>query len=186
MGDEGWKAFEAGLDAAPGGDRRIVVSSVPALGPRLSLVEALLDLYPGQQQYEDDLRDQWQSRGHRAEWVRFLSRLEREAVERGGPVTVVSGEIHLATRGEMRLRDGSSLHQLVASGITHPKPPAALGLGLGSCRGSATRRCRAADPAEAPAGPAHGLHGRAQLSRVAPPRRTLDRVLGTGRERAHH
>jgi hypothetical protein len=131
MGDEGWKAFEAGLDAAPGSDRRIVVSSVPALGPRLSLVEALLDLYPGQQQYEDDLRDQWQSRGHRAEWVRFLSRLEREAVERGGPVTVVSGEIHLATRGEMRLSDGSSLHQLVASGITHPKPPAALGLGLG-------------------------------------------------------
>ncbi|WP_279480480.1 alkaline phosphatase D family protein [Aureimonas sp. SK2] len=131
MGPEGWAAFEAGLGAAPDGDRRIVVSSVPALGPRLSLVEALLDLYPGQQQYEDDLRDQWQSRGHRAEWVRFLSSLEREAVERGGPVTVVSGEIHLATRGEMRLSDGTSLHQLVASGITHPKPPAAMAVGLG-------------------------------------------------------
>ncbi|WP_061933561.1 alkaline phosphatase D family protein [Aureimonas sp. AU22] len=131
MGERGWEAFEAGLEAAPDGDRRIVVSSVPALGPRLSLVEALLDLYPGQQQYEDDLRDQWQSRGHRAEWARFLFAMEREAVTRGGPVTVVSGEIHLATRGEMRLSDGSSLHQLVASGITHPKPPAALGLGLG-------------------------------------------------------
>ncbi|RIX99748.1 alkaline phosphatase family protein [Aureimonas flava] len=131
MGEEGWAAFEAGLADAPDGDRRLVVSSVPALGPRLSLLEALLDLYPGQQQYEDDLRDQWQSRGHRAEWVRFLRALEAEAVDRGGPVTVVSGEIHLATRGEMRLSDGSAMHQLVASGITHPKPPAALGLGLG-------------------------------------------------------
>lgn len=131
MGERGWEAFEAGLEAAPDGDRRIIVSSVPALGPRLSLVEALLDLYPGQQQYEDDLRDQWQSRGHRAEWVRFLSAMEREAVQRGGPVTVVSGEIHLATRGEMRLSDGTSLHQLVASGITHPKPPAAMAIGFG-------------------------------------------------------
>ncbi len=131
MGPRGWEAFEAGLNDAPDGDRRIVVSSVPALGPRLSLVEALLDLYPGQQQYEDDLRDQWQSRGHRAEWVRFLSALEDEAVRRAGPVTVVSGEIHLATRGEMRLSDGTALHQLVASGITHPKPPAAMAVGLG-------------------------------------------------------
>ncbi|WP_244631213.1 alkaline phosphatase D family protein [Aureimonas sp. ME7] len=131
MGEAGWQAFEAGLAAAPDGDRRIVVSSVPALGPRLSLVEALLDFYPGQQQYEDDLRDQWQSRGHRAEWKRFLSAMEGEMLRHGGPVTVVSGEIHLATRGEMRLPNGSRLHQLVASGITHPKPPAAMAIGLG-------------------------------------------------------
>lgn len=132
MGDAGWAAFEAALRQAPEGARCLVVSSVPALGPRLSLLEALLDFYPGQQRYEDDLRDQWQSRAHRDEWARFLQALEREQVERGAPVTVLSGEIHLATRGEMRLRDGSVMHQLVASGITHPKPPAILGIGLGA------------------------------------------------------
>ncbi|WP_062206697.1 alkaline phosphatase D family protein [Aureimonas sp. AU12] len=131
MGEAGWRALTSVLAEVPDGDRRIVVSSVPALGPRLSLVEALLDFYPGQQQYEDDLRDQWQSRGHRAEWIRFLTALEREAIERAGPLTVVSGEIHLATRGEMRLRDGTAIHQLVASGITHPKPPRAMAIGLG-------------------------------------------------------
>ncbi|ALN74475.1 alkaline phosphatase D family protein [Aureimonas sp. AU20] len=131
MGEAGWAAFEATLTAAPEGARRIVVSSVPALGPRLSLVEALLDFYPRPQQYEDDLRDQWQSRAHRAEWRRFLALMEGEAVCRRSPVTIVSGEIHLATRGTMDLRDGSQLHQLVASGITHPKPPRAMAIGLG-------------------------------------------------------
>ncbi|KTR05951.1 hypothetical protein NS365_09130 [Aureimonas ureilytica] len=131
MGEAGWSAFDAALAQAPEGARRVVVSSVPALGPRLSVVEALLDFYPGQQQYEDDLRDQWQSRAHRAEWRRFLAALEGEAVCRRSPVTIVSGEIHLATRGTMECREGVLIHQLVASGITHPKPPRALGLGLG-------------------------------------------------------
>lgn len=131
MGERGWAGFERLLSEAPDGARRIVVSSVPALGPRLSLVEALLDFYPRPQQYEDDLRDQWQSRAHRPEWRRFLSALESEAVDRASPVTVVSGEIHLATRGTMDLRDGAVLHQLVASGITHPKPPRAMAVGLG-------------------------------------------------------
>lgn len=131
MGEGGWAGLEQLLAAAPEGARRIVVSSVPALGPRLSLVEALLDFYPRPQQYEDDLRDQWQSRAHRAEWRRFLSALEAETADRRSPVTVVSGEIHLATRGTMQLRGGGTLHQLVASGITHPKPPRAMAIGLG-------------------------------------------------------
>ncbi|WP_202814260.1 alkaline phosphatase D family protein [Aureimonas sp. AU4] len=131
MGEAGWRAFERSLERLPKGDRRIVVSSVPAIGPRLSLVEALLDFYPGVNKYEDDLRDQWQSRAHRDEWRRFLLRLARENEEDGAPVTVLSGEIHLATRGTMRLRNGATLHQLVASGITHPRPPRLFSAGLG-------------------------------------------------------
>jgi hypothetical protein len=86
---------------------------------------------PRAQQYEDDLRDQWQSRAHRAEWQRLLAGLEREMVERASPVTVVSGEIHHATRAEMRLKDGQVLHQLVASGIAHPRPSKAYAAVLG-------------------------------------------------------
>ncbi|WP_246333364.1 alkaline phosphatase D family protein [Aureimonas mangrovi] len=130
MGDTGWQAFENALDAMPDGARRFVISSVPTLGPRLSLVESLLDFYPKKQKYEDDLRDQWQSRGHRGEWRRWLAALERQSTEHGAAITVISGEIHLAARATMRFSNGEMLHQLVASGITHPEPPQAFAMGL--------------------------------------------------------
>ena len=46
------------------------------------------------------------------------------------PVTVLSGEIHLATRAEMG-PDDSLVHQLVASGISHRAPPKAYARVLG-------------------------------------------------------
>lgn len=122
MGEPGWKAFSAALQDAPPDRRLFVLSSVPPIGPRLSLVEDLFRFIPGMQKYEDDLRDQWQSHAHREEWTRFLRALA-ERMEAGAPVTVLSGEIHLAGRGEMTLRDGRVLHQLIASGISHPAPP---------------------------------------------------------------
>lgn len=130
MGMTGRNVFWQALEATAG-SHVFVLSSVPALGPRLSWVETALALKPGVQKYEDDLRDQWQSRVHREEWRGFLSQLlalhERE--DRG--VTVLSGEIHLATRATMASRDGP-LHQLVASGITHPPPPQAYARTLGA------------------------------------------------------
>ena len=132
MNEESWRAFEAALDALPPKEPLIMVSSVPALGPRLSWFEAAMKLVPRAQKYEDDLRDQWQSRWHRAEWQRLLRLLEREVDERERPVTIVSGEIHLATRGEMRTAKDGVLHQLVASGIAHPAPPAGWARALGA------------------------------------------------------
>ncbi len=84
MGPAGWKAFETGLAMA---DERHVflLSSVPILGPRLSWVEAAMRWLPGLQKYEDDRRDQWQSRFHREEWCRAL-RMLLERHERGTPV----------------------------------------------------------------------------------------------------
>jgi hypothetical protein len=131
MGPEGWAATEAALAAAPKGEPVFLVSTVPALGPRLSLVEGLHRIVPGAQRYEDDLRDQWQSRAHREEWRRFLALCARRA-EEGGPVTFLSGEIHLAARAEMRTPAGAVLHQLIASGISHPPPPRAFARALGA------------------------------------------------------
>jgi hypothetical protein len=75
------------------------------------------------QKYEDDLRDQWQSRAHRDEWRRML-RLVRDLAQRDGhDITAISGEIHLATRAVMDLGAGLHLNQLVASGIAHRAPP---------------------------------------------------------------
>lgn len=129
LGERGWAALRSALDAATHG-QVLMLSSVPAFGPRLSWVEAMMQVIPHAQRYEDDLRDQWQSRTHRSEWRAFLEALVA-AHERGGsPVTVLSGEIHLATRGTMATRCGL-LHQLVASGVTHPPPPAAYARALG-------------------------------------------------------
>lgn len=128
MGEAGWSAFEAALANARG-ERILLLSSVPALGPRMAWIEAAMRILPGIQAYEDDLRDQWQSHAHRAEWRRLLRALV-ERHEAGPPVTLLSGEIHLATRGTMATSRGP-LHQLVASGITHPAPPRAYARVLG-------------------------------------------------------
>lgn len=138
MGDGGWQMMEVeAARQAPG--RTFLMSSVPLLGPRLSLLEALMVLTPRMQKYEDDLRDQWQSRAHRDSWVRMLRLTELMAQGPDQQVTALSGEIHLATRGEMPLQDGSTLHQLVASGIAHRAPPKtwAKALGTLACAGEA-------------------------------------------------
>ena len=79
--------------------------------------------------YEDDLRDQWQSREHRSEWRRFLKRLALVHQNPDTPVTVLSGEIHLATRATFETAP-VPMHQLVASGISHPAPTVAYALAL--------------------------------------------------------
>jgi hypothetical protein len=131
MGPAGWAAFERGLAETDGGDQILLMSSVPVLGPRLSWIEKLMDALPSVQKFEDDLRDQWQSRSHRVEWQRMLETLERHAAEGESPVTVVSGEIHFATRAEMAFGNGTTMHQLVASGIAHPPPPSLYARSLG-------------------------------------------------------
>jgi hypothetical protein len=128
MGPAGWRQLEDAFADPP--RRLLLVSSVPALGPRLSLVERVMQWTPWAEKYEDDLRDQWQSRAHREEWRRLL-RLLAETRERGTDVTVISGEIHLATRGTMATRAGP-VHQLVASGVAHPAPGRAYARALGT------------------------------------------------------
>ncbi|EYD71399.1 alkaline phosphatase D family protein [Limimaricola hongkongensis] len=125
MGDAGWRLIER---PSPEPERTMIVSSVPMLGPRLSLVEAVMWVWPGMQKYEDDLRDQWQSRAHREDWKRALRAML--ALRAKGPVTLLSGEIHLATRAEMAAAPGP-VHQLVASGIAHRAPPKGYARGLG-------------------------------------------------------
>ncbi|CAM3252730.1 alkaline phosphatase D family protein [Paracoccus nototheniae] len=122
MGTGGWDMMEAEAGRAAQG-HTLLMSSVPLLGPRMSLLEAVMVAIPRMQKYEDDLRDQWQSRSHRDEWRRVLGLVRDMAQKDGHDVTAISGEIHLATRAVMDLGKGLHLHQLVASGIAHRAPP---------------------------------------------------------------
>ncbi|WP_336079678.1 alkaline phosphatase D family protein [Thalassospira sp. CH_XMU1448-2] len=130
IGDHGWRDLPGALETIPDGNRILLMSSVPVIGPRLSLVEMFLHLLPSAQKYEDDLRDQWQSRWHRREWCRFLELLERIANDHDHEITLLSGEIHVATRGTFETA-GKTLHQLVASGISHTAPPVMFARVLG-------------------------------------------------------
>jgi hypothetical protein len=131
MGQGGWAMMEAEAQVAMQG-QTFLMSSVPLLGPRLSILEGLMVLVPKMQKYEDDLRDQWQSRAHRAEWRRMLRLVRSMAMRDGHALTVLSGEIHLATRGTMDLGHGLQMQQLVASGIAHRAPPKAWANLLGA------------------------------------------------------
>jgi alkaline phosphatase D len=71
----------------------LLMSSVPLLGPRLSILEALMVAVPRMQKHEDDLRDQWQSRAHRDECRRMLRHVRDLARRDGHDITAVSGEI---------------------------------------------------------------------------------------------
>lgn len=113
----------------------LVVSSVPLLNADLSPVERVVAPFqPLADLFQDDLRDQWMSYAHRAEWRRTVDLLIERAVA-GRRVSVVSGEIHLAARAVLHLRDDGSagdgapsvrVDQFIASGIAHPPPPRAL------------------------------------------------------------
>lgn len=131
MGPEGWRAMEEEA-ARPEPGRMLLMSSVPLLGPRLSLLEMLMVAVPRMQKYEDDLRDQWQSRAHRASWKRMLRLVRDTARRERQEVTVLSGEIHVATRAVMEIGGGLLLHQLVSSGIAHRAPPKSYARALGA------------------------------------------------------
>ncbi|SFD68580.1 alkaline phosphatase D family protein [Roseivivax sediminis] len=128
LGPAGWAAFTETCEDVEA--RVVLVSSVPLLGPRLSLIERAMRLTRRMEKYEDDLRDQWQSYAHRKEWVRMLRQV-LALEDRGHRVVAISGEIHLATRAELAA-DATPVHQLVASGISHRAPPKLWALFLGT------------------------------------------------------
>jgi hypothetical protein len=124
-----WDAVYAWLDGLRDIDHLLVMSSIPVVYPNLGGLEDLLAAFPGQQDLEDDLRDRWNSDGHRAERVRLVQRLLDFAVEKASMPTILSGDVHLATLGaiESRLhRDQAGapviLFELTSSAIVHPDP----------------------------------------------------------------
>jgi len=108
----------------------LVVSSIPVVYVNANLIQAVFGFLPGQQDLEDDFRDQWLSRTHQEERLRFVHRLLNFSNERGCRVTIVSGDVHVAALGYIQsARDGfaheeeSVINQLISSGMVHPPPP---------------------------------------------------------------
>jgi phosphodiesterase/alkaline phosphatase D-like protein len=130
MSPTSWTAVFQWLDAqlAAGGLRHLLVmSSIPVMHPSFEQLEKMLGALPAIEELEDDLRDHWTSRPHRAERLRLVHRL-LDASARGLRVTVLSGDVHVAALGVIESDrndlplEARSLTQLTASGVTHPPP----------------------------------------------------------------
>lgn len=122
MADAGWRDVDRALQRVRGCKHLFVVSSVPLLNSTMRWLERAHFTVPGHQFVQDDLRDQWQSYAHEAQWIRFTEQLLNFKRDTGARVTVLSGEIHFAAWGVLE-SDVGRLHQLTSSGVMHPAPP---------------------------------------------------------------
>jgi hypothetical protein len=134
---ESWKAIYDWLDATSprkkGQDalarHLLLMSSIPVVHPEFALLEKLLGVFPGRQQLEDDLRDQWLSVPHRQERLRLVHRLLAFADAKKCRVTVLSGDVHVGALGIIESARSTAddpstqvINQLTSSGIVHPPP----------------------------------------------------------------
>ena len=125
MNEHGWSWLGEQLTDITDCKQLLLLSTVPLLNIDLSMAERALVAIPGEQLYQDDLRDQWRSYAHRHEWCR-LSRWLLSLADTGATsVAVLSGEIHLGAWGTLE-RGNTIIQQFTASGMVHPPPPAAL------------------------------------------------------------
>ncbi len=184
MGARGWEGLRRALDTTPPG-RVLFLSSVPVLGPRLSLVEAAMRLTPWAEEYEDDLRDQWQSRAHRDEWREMLARAGRAARARGGARHRAFGRDPPGDAGDDGDGGGAAAP---ARRLGHRASAAAARLCPGAGDAGAAGRGAAAGPPDPPApaaGAAGHLRGREELPAARARGRALERVVVAGVQRRH-
>lgn len=123
---EHWSTIYDWMDSLKGVDHLLMMSSIPVVYPGFDTVERFLGAFPGQQEYEDDLRDHWNSRPHKGERLRLIHRLLNLAQEKHIRPTIISGDVHVGALGQIEtVRNGRPLaiNQLISSGIVHPGPP---------------------------------------------------------------
>jgi phosphodiesterase/alkaline phosphatase D-like protein len=137
LGEDSWDAVYKGLKSLKGCKHLFVLSSIPVVHPDFSLVESVFGLIPGRQELEDDLKDHWHSRSHKAERLRMIHRLFEFAEENGTRVTLLSGDVHVGAVGVIESQRAGSqgthanvINQLTSSGIVHPAPPALMSYAL--------------------------------------------------------
>lgn len=109
----------------------LVMSGIPIVNANLNLLEAALEIRPGQQKMEDDLKDQWLSRAHQQERLRLIHRLLHFSKESCCRVTIVSGDAHAAFLGYIQSdrepaapAEARVINQLTSSAMVNLPPPA--------------------------------------------------------------
>jgi PhoD related phosphatase len=135
MGRQSWDMVYQWMDTCTSSCSHVLImSSIPVVHPDFSALEWTLGVLPGQQSLEDDLRDHWYSKHHKAERLRLIHRLLKLSLDKDLQVTILSGDVHVAALGIVTGRDvqnrGGHLYQLTSSAIVHPAPPGMVLLAL--------------------------------------------------------
>ena len=123
LGADQWTVFKehlAGLRARYGArpHHLLVVVAVPVVHARFpAVMYSLLDSH----ELGDDLRDHWEHDSHQGERARLIKALLEHGAG-GGSVTVLSGDVHVASRVVIEAEDGARIHQVTSSGLVHPAP----------------------------------------------------------------
>jgi hypothetical protein len=104
----------------------LLVSTIPLVYANLRMLESALGRWPGEQDLEDDLRDQWQSHGHLDERLGLVSDLLDLAAEERCRTTILSGDVHVAALGHIEAEPdphapalANSMIQLISSPIVN-------------------------------------------------------------------
>jgi hypothetical protein len=138
MGADQWQAVSDYLAARAKqpGAHLLVVSSIPVVYLNFGAAETFFDWAPWRQDLEDDLRDHWESAPHQEERSRLIMALLNHGKETKSRITLLSGDVHVGSRGRIVSRrpahllpseSESVIHQLTSSAIVFP-PPGALAL----------------------------------------------------------
>jgi hypothetical protein len=113
----------------------LVVSTIPVVYLRFRFgVFVLENLIPGTQGLEDDLRDQWEHPAHQGDRARLIMKLLELRSRARAQVSIVSGDVHVASRGRVVSSDPrhirteppenrATIAQLTTSPIVNAPPP---------------------------------------------------------------
>lgn len=106
----------------------ILMLSIPLAYPSFHMAESFTEHIFNYDGLNDDLRDHWNSGPHREEQVRLIKRLLSFSRTAKCRVTVVSGDVHVATKGAIlenqpsEAAEFNKITQLVSSGIVNTPP----------------------------------------------------------------
>ena len=143
LSDEQWTDLQALSfeEPDPDGTERhlLVISSIPVVYMKFDLALRALEIIPGYQDLEDDIRDHWSSWRHRGERSRLIMKLLEFGKVTKSRVTILSGDVHIGARGRIVSRhpdhlyggtDEIEIEQITSSGIVYPPPSRGEFLGV--------------------------------------------------------
>ena len=105
-----------------------VVTSIPVVHAKVTAALKLIEMLPGRQGLEDDLREVWTASRNRAECQSLCKRLFATlSKNRGLQITLLSGDVHVGALAEMESLLGAHqqssvrrIFQVTSSGVGHP------------------------------------------------------------------
>lgn len=139
LGNASWNVLQEQLLVIPKGTEHVLLmSSVPVAYPKLGLADSLLgiagslgigkgspDVIEG---LADDLNDHWTHNSHEGELKRFIRASISAAQKHDVRVTILSGDVHVASWGTIVRKDVTPfanwmrINQLTSSSVVHPPP----------------------------------------------------------------